>query len=396
MPITFSPSKISAGPFRSKAKKLSRRSLFQEACNDQYNRSDEILQSSFQGLSDIVPKTNGFVHTVIHAYNRHRALIIRPDDVWTAILVQFSFFVNGNAELLRSQFVSHEGQKTLRIEGFGDRYTMDFGKMAQNMTIEIDRNVVDPSLREWILPNFTTTTDNDTIISSVVMMATMKKYHKYVFHTMCGLPKVTIEGEKRDWENILGRLEKLKQYGVETIAWYHLLVPVISHFIKAFDDPHGSENLDFWSKVCDKDGFGSGRSYLVGWLTAFCAFDEEGKWLGHFLADEGSSLSDMATLSAADFFSKHAGEARGLVLDGASYHCIATDLIPHGYAQVNVVIDESGTEISSMMVAGQFGMQICSSRDEELSSTGVRDTVQPASGWWIFTTLPGEETRGKK
>ncbi|KAF9986278.1 hypothetical protein BGZ79_005319, partial [Entomortierella chlamydospora] len=110
----------------------------------------------------------------------------------------------------------------------------------------------------------------------------------------------------------------------------------------------------------------------------------------------GSSLSDMATLSAADFFSKHAGEARGLVLDGASYHCIATDLIPHGYAQVNVVIDESGTEISSMMVAGQFGMQICSSRDEELSSTGVRDTVQPASGWWIFTTLPGEETRGKK
>ncbi|KAF9986167.1 hypothetical protein BGZ79_005355, partial [Entomortierella chlamydospora] len=140
MPITFSPSKISAGPFRSKAKKLSRRSLFQEACNDQYNRSDEILQSSFQGLSDIVPKTNGFVHTVIHAYNRHRALIIRPDDVWTAILVQFSFFVNGNAELLRSQFVSHEGQKTLRIEGFGDRYTMDFGKMAQNMTIEIDRN----------------------------------------------------------------------------------------------------------------------------------------------------------------------------------------------------------------------------------------------------------------
>ncbi|KAF9165432.1 hypothetical protein BGX20_000611 [Mortierella sp. AD010] len=283
--------------------------------------------------------------------------------------------------------------------------------MAKDMTAEIDRNVVDPSLREWILPNFTTTTDNDIIISSVVMMATMKKYYKYVFSCLCGLPKVTIEGEKRDWENILGRLEKLKQYGLETIAWNHLLVPVISHFVKAFDDPHGSENLEFWSKVCDKHGFGSGRPYLAGWLTAFCAFDEEGKWLGHPLTDEGSSLSDIAALSATEFFSKHASKAQdhdtgsrhydgeaqhGLILGGASYHRVYNDLIPHGYAEVNVVINDNGNKIPSMMIAGHVGAQISSSEDKELSSTGERDTVRPATGWWIFTTLGGEKTREEK
>ncbi|KAG6371849.1 hypothetical protein JVT61DRAFT_8846 [Boletus reticuloceps] len=49
-------------------------------------------------MRDILPQRNGFVHIVIEAYNRHRTLIIRPDDVWLAILTQFCFFINGNAE----------------------------------------------------------------------------------------------------------------------------------------------------------------------------------------------------------------------------------------------------------------------------------------------------------
>jgi hypothetical protein len=49
------------------------------------------------------------VHTVILAYNKHHALIIRPDDVWLAILTQISLFVSANAELLRASFVAHEG-----------------------------------------------------------------------------------------------------------------------------------------------------------------------------------------------------------------------------------------------------------------------------------------------
>lgn len=36
-------------------------------------------------MLDIIPQRNGFVHTVVEAYNQHRALIVRPDDVWLAI-----------------------------------------------------------------------------------------------------------------------------------------------------------------------------------------------------------------------------------------------------------------------------------------------------------------------
>ncbi|KAG1792200.1 uncharacterized protein HD556DRAFT_1381596 [Suillus plorans] len=60
-----------------------------------------------------MPKPNGFVHAVLEAYNNHRALIHRPDDVWTTILMQFSFFVSANAEQLSAHFAAHDGREQL-------------------------------------------------------------------------------------------------------------------------------------------------------------------------------------------------------------------------------------------------------------------------------------------
>ncbi|KAJ7478280.1 hypothetical protein FB451DRAFT_1172615 [Mycena latifolia] len=35
---------------------------------------------------------NSFVDTVLCAYTHHHALVIRPDDVWLAVVSQFSFY----------------------------------------------------------------------------------------------------------------------------------------------------------------------------------------------------------------------------------------------------------------------------------------------------------------
>lgn len=107
---------------------------------------------------------------------------------------------------------------------------------------------------------------------------------------MCGIPRVTLEGEKEDWENILTRLEKLKEYGDETTAWYHLLVPVISRFVGAFDGPDAGENIEFWQKVAHYQGGGSGPRWIAGWINAFCVFDEKGKWIGHRIGQVCSVL----------------------------------------------------------------------------------------------------------
>jgi hypothetical protein len=133
-----------------------------------------LLQSSFDD-NDFPPSIsanrNGFVHSVTEAYDYHHHLIIRPDDIWIAITTQFSAYVNANAEKLRHVFVAHEGQKELVVVyPLGNRYTVDWGNFAEQMTGLIEQNILDPELRKWIVPTFTTTTWHDRITAQIVMM----------------------------------------------------------------------------------------------------------------------------------------------------------------------------------------------------------------------------------
>lgn len=41
----------------------------------------------------------------------HGDVFLVPDDIWLAILLYLSKYIDSNAEKLRSHFVKHEGQK---------------------------------------------------------------------------------------------------------------------------------------------------------------------------------------------------------------------------------------------------------------------------------------------
>lgn len=285
MPVSFQPANHKSESFngyRDPEDDGTPSSIFKQSCYAQYLKSDEILSTSFpSNASDVFATSNGFVDTINRAYSAHHQLIIRPDDVWLAILTQFNFFVNANAESLRSYFVSHEGQKKLTISTIDDIREAKFGQLAEEMTRKVEENILDPSLRSWALPDFSTTTPTDTIVSSVILMSTLKEYFEYEVMFGCGVPRVTLEGEKSDWEKILSRLEKLKEFGLQTIAWYHLLHPIISRFVAAFDNPDSPENLDFWGKVCLSEVGASDMTHMSGWITAFCVWNQDGKWMGN-------------------------------------------------------------------------------------------------------------------
>ena len=282
--VSFSPASHKSQPFPSVPKTTSLQFL-RNACPDAHGYTKDIIHSSMGStLKDVKPQRNGFVYTVLECYNEHHALTIRPDDVWLAILTQFSCFVNGNAEALRSLFVLHDGKKELSMEVEQEKGKVDWGLVVQmlveTMNAKIQENVVDPELRQWIIPAFSTTNANDRIVAGMVMMATVKEYFTFRICLHCGIPRVTLEGEREDWVYILNRIEKLKEFGPQTTAWYRLLHPILSRFVKAFDNPDGPENLEFWSKVAHFESFGSGPTWLSGWITAFMAFVEKGQWKG--------------------------------------------------------------------------------------------------------------------
>jgi len=327
-------------------------------------RCAELLQSSFVSkeadLSTVFGTANGFVDTVLKAYNEHHHLIFKPDDVWIAILSQFNLYVNANAEKLRSHFVQHEGKKELVVRAVGTRYTVDFGALAHQMTDQLHQNVVDEDLQKWILPDFTTTTLSDTIICSVLMMATLKAYFDYEFSTMCGIPSVTLEGEKSDWERLLTRLDKLDSFGEEPKAWAGMLRPIFTRFVRAFD---GKPDIDFWSRVCRHHPQGSGSDILSGWITAFCVWSSEGEWQGPSFSKPSRTIElDWETVSE-------------LVLDNVSYAIIECDDVPEGFCEVDVKLDDNGEMFPCMMVSGHLAYSVEGEK---------KDKIRPFPSWFMF------------
>ncbi|KAJ8111039.1 hypothetical protein OPT61_g6265 [Boeremia exigua] len=359
--------------------------LFKKVSRSEYKQSKRIIQSSFSDeqlqQTHISPSRNGLVYAAYNAYSMHHHLTIRPEDVWFAILSQLSFYINAHAEELRDHFVAHEGQEELTVFDVGSIHTVDFGAIARNMTEVIQKKVKDPDLKTWIMPDFSTTTDVDRAVAAVLMMGAMQKYFSYGVSLMCGIPSVTLLGERNDWEKLLDKLNKLTELGKEPTTFAEILRPVLRNFIATFDaqpDP-SVEILDFWAKIADRRSYGSGPSYLSGWITAFCMWDEDGKLLRR------ADRSD-----------------RGLDFEGVKYHQIDIEKVPNSFASVPLKVDDNGTIYDTKMVAGLFGIHATSSGQktdpgtqcagpwnpnyEPGQGTGEPglDSLQPASGWIMY------------
>ncbi|KAF7300163.1 hypothetical protein MKEN_01339800 [Mycena kentingensis (nom. inval.)] len=425
MPVSFT---VAQHPAKSRKwygrKHETAEDILEFACREPASKVERIVQFSISGMEipseldatkpnpyvvqpipTVLPNPNGFMNTVIVAYNDHHTLVLRPDDVWMAILAQFNFFVNANAESLRAAFVAHQDKIELVVQDERDDIH-DFGNMARMMTDAIDKNVADPTLRQWALPDFTTTTAHDVTVGAVLLMATLKTYFKYTMLCGgCGYPSVQLLGSKDDWMQILARIEKLKEYGLETTAWYHLLRPVISRIVRAFDAPQSAANVDFWGKTVHYHSIMSGYAYYTGWINAFNAFSKHGKWLGHKLNADAIPTKGRAAedLSAAEFWETYLARdqdvARDLVLDDTPYHQLSFNAVPPAFAEVDVAVrfTENGPQEDCVMVAGTLGTRISSSgeKNKQLSETGEDDVMRPMSGWYLFTKRTDMEKPGE-
>lgn len=402
MPVIIEPANHPARKWTSRSEAAgSAESLFKESCPVQYKKYKGMIRASVDKFSPEEPlhsSENGFVRAAVAAYCGHHHLTLRPEDIWFAILTQLNLYINAHAEELRSFFVAHPGQKELVIKDVGTIVTADFGDMARRMSKLMGENVVDPELLPWIMPSFSTTTETDQVIASVIMMGALQKYFYYTFQLQCGIPSVTLLGVQADWQEILQRLDKIPNLGPEASQFHDLLKPVLTRFVKSFDCPNSSETKDFWQKIADRSGGGSGPQWLSGWITAFCFWDEDGKSL-HALT-----------------------QGAGCRLDGTDYHRVNMDKIPSGHSSVPVKLDDNGRIYDTIMVAGSMGIRVRSTGmalDETYThansliyhnSSGKLvavehrpgkpqgepglDSVQPESGWFMFERKAEVEDEG--
>ena len=121
-------------------------------------------------------------------------------------------------------------------------------------------------------PDFSTTTPVSQTVGQIVMMGVLQKYFNYEVHLRCGLPKVTLEGTLEDWQKLRTKAAHLRTYKVECLT--HCADLLDQALVKFIDAYQGHVDLDFWSRVCHEEDWGSGPRYLSGWMTVFLPFNE--------------------------------------------------------------------------------------------------------------------------
>jgi hypothetical protein len=310
-----------------------------------------IINSSFSNTNHVRPSHNGFINTILDAYVQHNHLVLRPEDVWFAILVQFSFYVNKHSEELREYFVDHAGKKKLKI----NQDELDLKAVVLQMTHLIAANVKDASLREWIMPSFTTTTVQDKISASIIMMGTMQKYFVYMCEETCGIPSVTLLGEKSDWEDILERVQFLGTFGTqheELLIWNSVLTTLMTKFLRTFDAPDSPEVVKFWqSSVHDYVQGYTGFHIVTGWIQAFCFWDAEGSPL---VVKNVRELTMNWRLAVKE-------EGMDYWLDSVRLGELRWDEVPTGFVHVPIHVNSFGDKYIAKAVAGSFGWKVLDS-----------------------------------
>ncbi|KAH7106099.1 hypothetical protein BKA62DRAFT_766539 [Auriculariales sp. MPI-PUGE-AT-0066] len=373
MPVTFTLVPHAANSI-TLAESTAQRELYSASPAEYHDSYKKLWSSSFgpgnppvQAPSDRQLGKNGIADAFLTAYNTHHALVLRPDDIWLAIAVQFSFYVNKYAEELRGRFVAHEGQEKINISFNPYDMMNDGGALAKVFATELGKRVTDTKLKSWIIPDFSTTTETDRVVGCAVFMGAMKKYFTFSGGFCCGIPRVTLEGTRSDWEEILTRADRLQEYGNECVPWHQLLMPVLRGFIATFDDPtlEKATTREFWDSSVQYGSRMSGVTNIAGWISAFYPFDTEGN-------------------------SIRKSNDRGVSIEGIRYPVIEIESIPACYATVDVKLYDDLISWNARMLAGVVGSTVSSSGDTSLSETGLNDTVSPHVAWWLFDTKWGK------
>ncbi|KAF2266506.1 hypothetical protein CC78DRAFT_531618 [Lojkania enalia] len=363
MPVTTraAPVKVKCAPSVSQ---VSPTVLFRSSCDVLSLDGNEVWDSSFQNESAIQPSRNGLVSTVVDAYLQHNHLILRPEDVWFAILVQFSFYVNKHAEELRKYFVDFKGKRKLKI----DQPEFNIRVFCLRMTELIAENVKDPLLKEWIMPTFTTTTDTDRVTAATIMMGTMQKYFVYFNAITCGIPSVTLLGEKSDWEDILERVSYLGKFGLEheeLLIWNSVLAGIVSKFVETFDAPDSLEVVKFWQGAVHHyvDDY-LGEKRITGWIQAFCFWNAEGKPL----------VANNVRRITADWRMGVRQEGSKFWFDGVRLGELDWEEIPAGFAHVPIHIKCCNEKFMGKLIAGSIGWRVVDSEAIFCSTRGIKNS----------------------
>ncbi|KAM3513427.1 hypothetical protein MY11210_002907 [Beauveria gryllotalpidicola] len=363
-------------PLQTQSAVLSAVDLFAQSCPEEvaprtpYNAS--LLLSKYTpefGVTDarvfatgtVYPSSDSVVRGALEAWAQHQHLVLRPDEVWFEVLAQLNFYMAAHAEDVRHLFVDFDGQHEIVVRAYTWR------DVIASFAGEIQKRVKTDWLEAWVRPGFSTSSEDDGMTATVLMMGLVKQYFSFAGGIICGLPRVTLLGTRQDWDKLQAKLDRLIDFGPEAAAYAESLRPIFKRFVRTFDEPNSKEIKTFWRQIVRAEhhftcGRGAIEYTVTGWLTGLLHWDEH----GNLRVSQRQSKDEKAAVT----------------LDGVKYYGQKMDKLPVGYARVPLkMLDypKQGVNTDAYLLAGNIGVNRTAA-----SVRGGYTRAQPMSSWFLY------------
>lgn len=227
--------------------------------------------SSLVGLPTDAPETteptSSLLLRAVHlCFAAHLPLSLSPDLFWYAIVHEVAVHVRLNSRTYEGLFTDTPGyQQTIAVRD--DQAPRDW-EHSINLVQQPLRARIGDDVADLFQPAFSTTTPSDATATLVALMDVVSPYYRFRWQTLCGIPRIRLEGTDRDWRLLAGRVRELAEWFEGLRPWFTALYPVLDA-ICATASGWGVD-YTFWRSLYKWES-ASGGDRVTGWITAFFA-----------------------------------------------------------------------------------------------------------------------------
>jgi len=224
-------------------------------------------------------KLPGLVLALHTAYEQHYALKLSVSDFIILIGQGLGKHMEVHSEKLRKHFVDHETKEEIVIrrdhfvKGSQNDWSTVFGEFADNIKKRVKTDIYDV-----VVDDTSVATPNSRIVSELALMDCMKGYFDYIVVTRCGIPEITLQGTKEDWEGLRNKVKKLNEMNkdncLELDFWLKQITPIVDKICDTVTEK--KIDREFWSGIYKYSNPGSGTPYISGWITKFFPYLPDG------------------------------------------------------------------------------------------------------------------------
>lgn len=275
------------------------------------SRRDRLRLEFDEELGGTLPRTTSLLFQAAHdAFAHHVPFTLSPEAIWYAIIHEVAIYIKANPKR-HAEYFGSDGLTKQTIEVRNDSLWLDQSPANWQRSILLFRDALKaklpPPTAKLFLPPFSTLTAESEAAILVAFMDVVSSYFDFRIMTLCGIPKVQIEGTVADWELLLLSVHTLSEIFVGLKDYFAHLEPVLQKILLTVRGEQFDER--FWQSIYKLDN-GSGGPSITGWLTTLTAY---------LAQKNGFELR------------KHYGDGKG------SYGHISTNELPSHISRVPVI-----------------------------------------------------------